>query len=314
MITDPQIAAAAAEIRAGGLVAFPTETVYGLGANALDPLAVARIFELKERPRFDPIIVHLDQADRLDQFAREVPELARTLARRFWPGPLTIVLHKTSAIPDIVTADLPSAAFRVPDHPVASRLLRAASTPIAAPSANRFGCVSPTRASHVVEQFGGQLAHVLDDGPCRVGVESTVVSFADGPPKLLRPGGLALEEIESVIGRIAPPEFESTRPSAPGQLPRHYAPATPLLLADSIADPPTGRTGLLVLQPPDQPAGWFALEVLSATGDLREAAANLFAALRRLDALRLDLILAVPVPDHGLGRAINDRLRRAARR
>ncbi len=310
-----EIVRASDQIRNGGLVGFPTETVYGLGANALDAVAVAAVFELKSRPRFDPLIVHIADSQELTHLVTEVPQPAVKLIERFWPGPLSLVLHKQSQIPDIVTAGLPSVAIRCPDHPIARELIRAAGVPIAAPSANRFGKVSPTTADHVREQFGDQLSMVLDGGPCQVGVESTVISLVptlDGQATLLRPGGVSLEEIEAVIGPVAIASSPTSRPASPGQLTSHYAPFTPLVISDD--DPPAGdrRIGLLCLQEPIDWSPYAAIEVLSAQGCLREAAVHLFAAIRRLDAMGLDCIFARPVPEVGLGLAIMDRLRRAS--
>lgn len=302
------IARAAEALRAGGVVGMPTETVYGLAANALDPIAVAGVFEIKGRPRFDPLIVHVREMSALDALVADMPEAARQLAKTFWPGPLTLVLPKRPVVPDIVTAGLPSVAVRVPDHPIAQRLLRAVQIPLAAPSANRFGSVSPTTAEHVRQEFGDTVPIVLDGGPCRSGVESTVISLV-GEPTLLRPGGLAVEEIEAVIGPVRRPKPGDMRILAPGMLSRHYAPRTKLHFGGSR---PSGRVGLLALAPLGEASGFAAVEVLSPSGNLREAAANLFAAMRKLDAMRLDAIYAQPVPDEGLGLAINDRLRRAS--
>ena len=313
MATASQIRLAAKAIREGGLVAFPTETVYGLGANALDGKAVAQIFEMKRRPHFDPLIVHVAGPEALPGLVQSVPEKARSLIARFWPGPLSVVLPKRECVPDIVTSGLPDVAVRCPDHEVALQLIREAGVPIAAPSANRFGGVSPTTAEHVAEQFGDQLAHILDAGPCRVGVESTVVSFVQEQPVVLRPGGVTMEEIEEVIGPVALGQTDDVSPASPGQLSRHYSPTTSLILTDDELPPQRDqRVGLLSLQPPSSEVGFVVSEVLSETGCLREAAANLFAALRRLDAHQLDYIVARPVPEVGLGRAIMDRLRRAA--
>ncbi len=234
MVTDQQIIDAAAEIRRGGLVAFPTETVYGLGASALNATAVAGIFEVKGRPRFDPLIVHVAEPGQVTDVALSVPPLAMTLIEKFWPGPLSVVLEKQPCVPDIVTAGLSSVAIRCPAHDLARKLIEAAGVPVAAPSANRFGSVSPTTAAHVIEQFGDELPIVLDDGPCRVGVESTVVSFVDSPdgcPTLLRPGGITLEAIEDVVGKVRIRMHQESRPTSPGQLLRHYSPTTPLVLA-----------------------------------------------------------------------------------
>ncbi|TWU25944.1 L-threonylcarbamoyladenylate synthase [Bythopirellula polymerisocia] len=319
MVTAQDIADAANTIRAGGLVAFPTETVYGLAANALDATAVAQVFELKCRPQFDPLISHIADASQLTKLAREVPAQALELIEHFWPGPLSLVLKKQPQVPDIVTAGLSSFAIRCPDHEIARKLIRSAGVPLAAPSANRFGMISPTTATHVIEQFGDQLPIVLDDGPCRIGVESTVVSFVDsqdGRPMLLRPGGVTLEKLEEIIGPIEVPTLVSSRPTSPGQLSRHYSPATPLILsADSekiVSANDKLKVGLMSFQRPHFTAGFAAIEVLSEQGCLREAAVNLFAAMRRLDALGLDIIVAQPVPEVELGRAIMDRLRRAA--
>jgi L-threonylcarbamoyladenylate synthase len=307
------VARAAEVIRRGGLVAFPTETVYGLGADALNPSAVARVFECKGRPRFDPLIVHLADPGALASVAAEVSAAAAALARRFWPGPLTLVLPKRAEVPDITTAGLPTVAARVPDHPLALSLLEQAGVPVAAPSANPFGAVSPTRAEHVIEQLAGDVDVILDGGPCRVGVESTIVGLAGGRPTLLRAGGVPQEEVEAVVGPLEGPPRPGGRPLAPGGLASHYAPRTPLVLRlPASFQPPPGRVGLLALREPPSRSGYAAVEVLSPSGDLREAAVGLFAALRRLDARGLDLIVAEPVPESGLGRAIQDRLRRGA--
>ncbi|MCG2659047.1 MAG: threonylcarbamoyl-AMP synthase [Kiritimatiellae bacterium] len=308
-----QIGQAASILRNGGVVAFPTETVYGLGANALDAAAVAQIFEVKRRPRFDPLIVHVSDFQQAESLVANFPANARELARCFWSGPLTLVLPKSDQVPDIVTAGLSTVAVRMPDHPVALALIRAAGVPLAAPSANPFGYISPTTADHVREQFGNSIAWILDGGACKVGIESTVISFADDPPSLLRPGGLPLKDIERIAGPVKSLLKPQTAPLCPGQLPRHYAPRTPLVLwTVGGPNPSGGRTGLLSLKPPENKDGFSAVEVLSSTGDLREAAANLFAALRRLDALSLDIIMFQPVPEDGLGLAIMDRLLRAS--
>jgi L-threonylcarbamoyladenylate synthase len=314
MTGDRTIQRAAEIIKRGGIVAFPTETVYGLGADAFNPLAVARVFEVKKRPSFDPLIVHVADPADVKKLAKEIPSNAKKLTERFWPGPLTIVLLKEENIPDIVTAGLPSLAIRMPNHPMALALIEESKCPIAAPSANLFGYLSPTTAEHVRDQLGDQVDLILDGGPCPVGVESTIVSFLDEKPMLLRPGGVSLEEIESVIGEVGTSPSED-RPMAPGMLPKHYAPRTPIVLdrneknLDLYKDK---NIGLLVFQEPVNNLKLHPTEILSKSGDLREAAANLFAAIRRLDALNLDLIVATPIPEVGLGRAIVDRLRHAA--
>jgi L-threonylcarbamoyladenylate synthase len=307
-----EIQKAAQIIQEGGLVAFPTETVYGLGADALNPYAVARVFEAKNRPRFDPLIVHVADLRQAEILVERFPEAALRLAEKFWPGPLTLVLPKSPLVPDLVTSSLPTVALRIPRHPLALELIRESGRPLAAPSANPFGGVSPTTAEHVRRSLPGKVDMVLDGGPCEVGVESTVVSFLERDPALLRLGGTPLEEIQTFLGRAL--KIPTAAPAgplhSPGQLASHYAPRTPLMLE---GPPPDGaKAGLLSFQRPESSRGFQTLEVLSEKGDLREAAANLFAALRRLDESGLDWILARLVPDQGLGRAINDRLRRAA--
>jgi L-threonylcarbamoyladenylate synthase len=270
------------------------------------------IFELKGRPRFDPLIVHIAGPEALLPLVQRVPSAAAALMERFWPGPLSVVLPKRSVVPDIVTAGLPSVAIRCPAHEIARKFIQAAGVPIAAPSANRFCAVSPTTAQHVADQFAGQVPHILDGGPCRVGVESTVVSFLDEQPALLRPGGVTIEEIEAVVGPLRRGATDGAPVMAPGQFPRHYSPSTPLILSVEAKPPPSyRRVGLLSLGQPSAAGNFVAVEVLSARGCLREAAQNLFAALRRLDEQNLDLIVAQPVPETGLGLAIMDRLRRA---
>ena len=306
---------AAEIIKKGGLVAFPTETVYGLGADAFNPLAVARIFEVKRRPYFDPLIVHVSDPADLKKLVTKIPSNAKKLMERFWPGPLTVVLLKKEEVPDIVNAGLPTVAIRMPKHPMALSLIEQADCPIAAPSANPFGYLSPTTAEHVRDQLGDQIDFILDGGPCEVGVESTIISFSGRKPRLLRPGGVPLEEIESIIGTVEVNPIEEGRPSAPGMLPRHYAPRTPIILdwEDKKFDSNKGKKiGLLAFQEPKRSLKFHHVEILSKKGDFREAAANLFAAIRRLDSLHLDLILAETVPEVGLGRAIMDRLRRAS--
>jgi L-threonylcarbamoyladenylate synthase len=319
--SDPAaaLARAARLLRTGGIVAFPTETVYGLGAAVFDEAALARVFEAKNRPRFDPLIVHVSEYESLSQLAADIPESARILMERFWPGPLTLVLPKRERVPDLATAGRPTVAVRMPRHPMALALIRAARTPIAAPSANRFGSVSPTTAQHVRDSLGARADAILDGGPCAVGVESTIVSLIGSDATLLRPGGIATEDIEACIGPLqsgATGAAPGAAMAAPGMLPRHYATRTPLRLvsADQAFLPSADglRTGLLAFRKPPRIAAYAAVEILSEHGDSNEAAARLFGAMRRLDAAGLDRILAEPAPDIGLGRAINDRLRRAA--
>ena len=315
--SDPESIRFAAEIiRGGGLVAFPTETVYGLGANALNPDAVARIFEVKQRPSFDPLIVHIATRASLDRLVETISLGDHRLMDVFWPGPLTLVLPKREIVPDIVTAGLSTVAIRMPAHPVAQALIREAGVPIAAPSANPFGYVSPTCAQHVLDGLGDHVDLILDGGPCQIGVESTIVSIVGTWTELLRPGSVTLAELREVIGPVVRAAASQTV-VAPGQLPRHYATRTPvtILAAQGVRPVVHGhaRAGLLAMSPLGQADERFcAIEVLSAAGDLREAARHLFAALRRLDTLGLDRLYAEPCDEQGLGLAIMDRLRRCA--
>ncbi len=310
--TDP--ARAAEVIRRGGLVALPTETVYGLGADATNPVAAAGIFAAKQRPFFDPLIVHLPSAAEVGRVASSVPELARRLAKKFWPGPLTLILPKQPVIPDIVTSGLETVGVRVPDHPLMQRVLELAGCPIAAPSANPFGRLSPTRAEHVLSLMGADIDLILDGGTCSVGVESTIIRVDGDVATILRPGGLSLEAISTVAGQVRIAAEESpTHPEAPGMLPQHYAPATPVVCYSGVPPLPSpgARWGLLSLKPVHQP-GYAEARFLSESGNLLEAAARFFEALHELDRENLDQIVAESFPDEGLGRALNDRLKRAA--
>jgi L-threonylcarbamoyladenylate synthase len=307
-------------LRRGGLVVFPTETVYGLGADACNPIAVARIFEVKRRPTIDPLIVHAADADSARLYGEIPDKWAPALMRRFWPGPMTLVVRKRPAVPSIVTAGLDTVAIRVPSHPVAQALIRASGTAIAAPSANPFGYVSPTRAEHIHGELFDQIDLLLDAGPCDIGLESTIVSLVEPDPLILRAGGITVEEIAQVleVASVRISAKSSALPEAPGQLARHYATHTPLEIVPGDRQEAFlrsgGKVGLLTLQAPCKADRFASVEVLSATGDLREAAANLFAALRRLDVLGLDRIMASPIQEKGLGIAIMDRLRRCATR
>lgn len=301
---------AARILKSGGIVAVPTETVYGLAANAFDENAVTKIFRAKNRPAFDPLIVHVADDASLAAVAAEIPEEALKLRRHFGPGPLTLVLPKTANVPDLVTSGLPHVAVRTPNHPVAAALLGMLPFPLAAPSANPFGYVSPVTAAHVAAQLGGKPDYILDGGRCSVGIESTIVSFADRKPKILRLGGLSQEAIEAVIGPVEVAAKSSANPAAPGMLTSHYATKKPLV----IGHIPT----LLKTHAAQSPAvlGFTSRygadgEILSESGDSDEAARNLFAAMRRLDESKAGIILAEFLPESGLGRAVNDRLRRA---
>ncbi len=310
-----KIQKAAAILRDGGIVAFPTETVYGLGAVIFDEIAVARIFEAKQRPRFDPLIVHIADTEQLSQLVTDIPSIAKALIERFWPGPLTLIVPKSAAVPDLVTSGLPSLAVRMPDHPLARELIRQTGSPLAAPSANAFGHTSPTKAEHVRSSLGNSVDYILDGGPSAVGIESTIVALLRDPPELLRPGGLEAETIEAVTGPLRRPCAAVSGPlHAPGMLSHHYAPRTPFRLQANLEPPRTGsiRAGALAFQCVPDSSRFVAVEILSTSGNLREAAANLFSAMHRLDGYSLDIIIAERVPERGLGLAINDRLTRAA--
>ena len=322
--TDANLRRAGACLAAGGLVALPTETVYGLGADAFDARAVARVFEAKARPAFDPLIVHVASLEEVAKVALEPGPAARALMEALWPGPLTLVLPKREALPDLVTSGLSTVAVRFPSHPVARAIIEYSGTAIAAPSANPFGYLSPTRAEHVARMLGDRLDLIVDGGPCGVGVESTVLDVTTDPPRILRPGGMAAETIEAVVGpvlRLAPSPVSVLPQASPGLLESHYAPRTRLVLVPAgglAAARPRGSAGALCLDPRTAralafPQGPFAaVRPLSASCDLVEAAASLFAALHELDALGLDEIWAERVPDVGLGPAINDRLAKAS--
>ncbi len=308
--TDASFAEAADLLRAGRLVAFPTETVYGIGADATNGLAVAAIFDAKGRPRFNPLISHVPDVAAVEALG-ELSSVARRLAEAFWPGPLTMVLPRKPAcrVSELATAGLDTIAVRVPSHPVARALLEAVALPVVAPSANVSGHVSATTAAHVATDLGDRVAMILDGGPTEHGVESTVLDLSGPVVTLLRPGAITSESIANATGsepeRAAP---VSARPTAPGRLESHYAPRARVRLHAAV---PEAGEALLAFGP-NTPRHQGPLENLSPSGDLREAAANLFAALRRLDAAGTPVIAVMPIPELGLGEAINDRLRRAA--
>lgn len=308
--TEEAISQAAQALARGEIVAFPTETVYGLGANARDADAVAKVFAAKERPRFNPLIVHVANIAAAESYA-ELDETARKLAAAFWPGPLSLVLPKRadSGIADLVTAGLDTIALRAPNHPVAQALLAACKLPLAAPSANRSGRISPTEAAHVAAELGKVPAMILDGGRCERGIESTVVRVTGGTPVLLRLGAVPRDEIEAVLGHSLPTAAEDAPVASPGQLERHYAPATPLRL--NATDVRAGEA--LLAFGPNVPPGARETINLSEGGDLAEAATKLFASLRALDETGPSAIAVMPIPDERLGEAINDRLRRAAK-
>ncbi len=302
---------AASILKNGGLVAFPTETVYGLGASALNPKAVARVFEVKNRPSFDPFIVHIANSSNLEQLCSKVGSKADKLIEAFWPGPLTLVLPKSELIPDIVTAGNTSIAVRMPSHPIALELIRQSGLPIAAPSANPFSRLSPTTAAHVESQIGAKIDLIIDGGSCSIGVESTVIELGE-EAVLLRPGGITIEELEAVIGPVRN-SFSSTKPHSPGQLLHHYSPNTRLKIVENekIIIPEGINAGLLSFRGNGNNSRFKKVEVLSESGDLYQAASNLFSALHRLDVSDLDIIYAESIPESGIGMAIMDRLKKA---
>ncbi len=299
-------------LRQGELVAIPTETVYGLAGNALDSEAVIKIFQVKNRPQFDPLIIHLPSFEKVNRYAENIPDNARNLAEVFWPGPLTLLLNKKKIIAELVTAGLPTVGIRCPDHPLTMELLQDLDFPLAAPSANPFGYVSPTTAQHVNDQLGDKIRYILDGGPCRVGIESTIIGFENGVATVYRSGGLPVEDIESIVGKVTLQTTSSSNPKTPGQLNSHYAPAKPIIVGtlDSLIEEFGSRpVGVLSFQKDFQMPFQY---ILSSTGNLDEAARNIFSFLRAFDKLPIEIILAEYVPDEGLGQAINDRLRRAS--
>jgi len=308
--SNDEIQRGASLLRAGKLVAFPTETVYGLGANALDPAAVERIFQAKGRPITSPIIVHVSNMEMVRRVVAEWPENAQLLAKRFWPGPLTLVIRRQPAVPALVTAGLDTVGIRMPAHPVALAMIEAAQLPIAAPSANHFTQLSPTTAQHVREGLGDAVDYILDGGACTVGIESTVLSLANNVPVLLRPGGIPREEIEQVIGPVAQQrEAQTEAHPSPGMHRRHYSPRTRLLLVSDGAVPAEGTGAYLQTHHP--PRG-HVQEVIQMPGNAAEYATQLYRVLHDLDTRSYDWIAVETPPDTGAWEAVRDRLQRAA--
>lgn len=302
-------------LKAGHLVGIPTETVYGLAANCFDAKAVVKVFEVKNRPTFDPLIAHVNDMDHMLQFVEEVPDKAISLAQKFWPGPLTLVLRKRNIIPDIVTSGLDTIAVRVPDHKLTRALLLKADFPLAAPSANPFGYVSPTSALHVADQLGDHIPYILDGGPCRVGIESTIIGFPETIPVIYRLGGISVERIEKEIGAVKIMPHSSSQPVSPGMLESHYAPMTPIYLGDiesNLDKFGSEGTGILPFRKSVEGVHSDFQYILSKTGNISDAATRLFSGLRHLDQLNLQRILSERVPEQGIGSAINDRLERAS--
>jgi L-threonylcarbamoyladenylate synthase len=303
-------------LEAGGLVAIPTETVYGLAANALDDESVIKIFEAKKRPAFDPLIVHVSSLSFAKTLVEDFPETAEKLAKAFWPGPLTVVLKKKDLVPFSVTSGMDTVGVRVPNHPLTLELLKSLDFPLAAPSANPFGYASPTTAFHVNTQLGDKIDYILDGGPCEVGIESTIISCVDNRVEVLRLGGITLEAIEKTLGRkVDEIRISSDKPNAPGMLTSHYNPGKKVIIGNidhNLRKFPRARVGVLSFKRTFKNLNITKQVALSPKGDLHEAAKNLFGALRKLDSRSVEFILAELVPDEGIGRAINDRLTRAA--
>ena len=332
----------------GKVVGIPTETVYGLAGNALNEDAILEIFKVKNRPFFDPLIVHTNSVERVQDYVSEFPIKAQQLAKAFWPGPLTLLLPKKSIIPDLITSGLERVAIRIPNHPLTLSLLESLDFPLAAPSANPFGYISPTSAAHVEAQLGDKISYILDGGECQVGIESTIIGFENDEIIVYRLGGVSVDEIERIVGKVIVMNHSSSNPTAPGMVKSHYAPRKRLAIVNSGTPPgqqsivdsqqskisspqsnvqrptsnvhnptsnvhsPQSRIGFLAFQ---NLSNQFVIEnqlVLSPSGSFEEAAKNLFAYLRLLDSMEIDVIFAELLPEIGLGRAINDRLKRAA--
>ena len=313
--TEENIRKAAGIIKSGGLVAFPTETVYGLGANGLNPEAVAKIFEAKQRPTFNPLILHIRSFDQLNLIANANDLIVEKLIKKFWPGPLTLVLKKKEIVPEIVTAGNLTVAVRMPANETAQKLIDYSGVPIAAPSANAFGFLSPTTARHVANQLGEKVEMILDGGNTEVGIESTIIEISDEGIFLLRPGGLPVEEIEKLTGKLNIKTGDA-KPNSPGQLPFHYSPKIPLRFFDEVTEEEIRgkKKAALFFREPENEKEYVLIKCLSPEGKLRQAAANLFAYLHELEASGAEIILAEKPPSEGLGIAILDRLQRASKR
>lgn len=311
---NQNIQKAADIIRRGGLVAFPTETVYGLGADGLNPVAVAKIFEVKERPSFNPLILHIEDKKLLTEYCEINDNKIELLVEKFWPGPLTLVLPKKNIIPEIVTADNPTVAIRMPSNEIALQLIKLSETPIAAPSANLFNRLSPTKAEHVYNQLGNKIEMILDGGSTEVGIESTIVEISNGKAYLLRHGGIPKEKIEDILNQELLIKYDEFKPNSPGQLPFHYSPTIPIkFINDNLLKEIHGlKVGALLFSENKYDIHFSSIEFLSTRKDLREAAANLFSKLHKLEKQNLDLIVVEKIVEEGLGVAIMDRLKKAA--
>jgi L-threonylcarbamoyladenylate synthase len=316
-IISKDISKAVAILNNDDIVAIPTETVYGLAGNIYSETAIKKIFKVKQRPLFNPLIVHIHSVEQLKDIVSDVPEKAQLLAKAFWPGSLTLVLKKKSRIPELITGGKDSVAVRIPNHPVVLELLKALDFPIAAPSANPFNRISPTTALHVEGYFKDDIEMVLDGGSCKNGIESTIIGFENNEPVLYRLGAISIEDIESVIGNISVKNKKEETPEAPGMLEKHYSPKTKThLVTDAeafIRNLTSKKIGVLTFSKEIHLPHVEHVEILSKSGDLKEAASKLYDALHKLDSLNLDIIVAEVFPNHGLGKSINDRLERATK-
>jgi len=310
-----KISKAATLLQDGEVVAIPTETVYGLAANAFNDEAVAQIFQIKNRPLFNPLIVHIKSIEYLDVIATNIPPIAYQLANTFWPGPLTLVLEKKSNVSTIVTSGKNTVGVRMPSHPIALALLKQLDFPLAAPSANPFGYISPTTSEHVRSQLGDKIAYILEGGSCERGIESTIVGFEGNKPILYRVGAISNEEIESCVGKLAVKNSAAANPEAPGMINKHYSPRTKFVVSEQIAEAVSENldrnVGFLFFKNENQSLPSRQYIELSQTKNLVEAASNLYAAMHRLDVMNFDVIYAEKFPENGLGITINDRLYRA---
>ncbi len=300
-------------LEVGEIVSIPTETVYGLAGNALNEDAIVKIFTAKNRPKFDPLITHTNSVEKVELLVKDFPEEARQLAETFWPGPLTLLLPKKDIVPDMLTSGLPRMAIRIPNHPLTLELLSKLDFPLAAPSANPFGFVSPTQASHVKDQLDEEVDYILNGGKCEIGIESTIVGFEDGEVIIHRLGGLGIEEIENVVGAVQLKLNKSSNPDAPGMLKSHYSPGVPVIIGsirEELKKLNGRKVGVISFGEVFHDAQ--VMQVLSPTRDVQQAAKGLFGALREMKVANIDIILTEKFPNEGLGRAINDRLERAA--
>lgn len=309
-LIDKNIEIAIDFLESGEVVGIPTETVYGLAANALNINAVTKIFQVKNRPTFDPLIIHTSSIERISDYVIDLPEKALVLAKQFMPGPLTLLLPKKEIIPDLVTSGLENVAVRIPKHNLTLELLKKIDFPLAAPSANPFGYISPTIAQHVDNQLGSQIKYILDGGECGVGIESTIVGFIDDEVIVYRKGGLSIEAIEEIVGKVKIQAHSTSNPQAPGMLKSHYSPRKKFIISNEI-NPEDKKTGYLGFKDYKVNIPAENQLLLSPKGDFAEAAKNLFAYLRQLDAMDIEVIYGEYLPEKDLGRAINDRLRRA---